>query len=105
MPPLHYLAKNLSSPVRASSQRIDCAYQSTGAASSSASMRSSMPPWPGSRLPESFTPAERLSADSARSPTCEATLSSTAMISQYHHTSSAMENFVKFNLASSAESQ
>jgi len=33
-----------------------------------------MPPWPGSSVPLSFTPAPRLIADSARSPTCPAML-------------------------------
>ena len=35
---------------------------------SSASIRSSMPPWPGISVPLSLTPAWRLSSDSARSP-------------------------------------
>ena len=35
---------------------------------SSASKRSSTPPWPSSRRPESFAPASRLSIDSKRSP-------------------------------------
>ena len=34
----------------------------------SESIRSSMPPWPGNMLPESFTPSERLISDSTRSP-------------------------------------
>src|ERR1051325_9400713 len=33
-----------------------------------ASMRSRMPPWPGSSEPESLTPTERLISDSVRSP-------------------------------------
>src|SRR5438045_9737925 len=33
------------------------------------SMRSRMPPWPGSSAPLSLTPAWRLAADSKRSPT------------------------------------
>src|SRR5271170_8453865 len=36
----------------------------TGTANSMASMRSSMPPWPGRMVPESFTPAPRLMRDS-----------------------------------------
>src|SRR5207248_2762161 len=40
-----------------------------GALKSSASMRSSRPPWPGSRFPLSFAPKARLSIDSDRSPT------------------------------------
>src|ERR1035441_3859962 len=67
-------------------------------------MRSSTPPWPGNKLPESLTPAERLSADSARSPTCAAAFTTTAITSQYHQTSSK-ESLVKFHWASSIESQ
>ena len=37
-------------------------------------MRSSMPPWPGSMVPESLTPAPRLMADSSRSPSWAAML-------------------------------
>ncbi len=37
-------------------------------------MRSRMPPWPGSRVPESLTPAPRLTADSRRSPSWAAML-------------------------------
>src|SRR5579862_1940092 len=62
-------------------------------------MRSRMPPCPGSRVPESFTPTERLSADSARSPTCAATLTITARMSQYHQTSSAYERATEFQRA------
>ena len=40
----------------------------TGAAKRNESTRSSMPPWPGMRVPESLAPAARLSTDSARSP-------------------------------------
>src|ERR1039458_2075974 len=47
-------------------------------------MRSSIPPCPGSRVPESLTLADRFSADSARSPTCPATLMIAASPSQYH---------------------
>src|SRR5690606_37848369 len=43
----------------------------TGRAASTPSMRSSTPPWPGIRSPESFTPAWRLSRLSTRSPTME----------------------------------
>ena len=50
----------------------------TGSASSSASIRSRIPPCPGSIVPESFTPAPRFSADSSKSPTCAATLMTTA---------------------------
>src|SRR5690606_32757332 len=42
----------------------------TGIVKKSASNRSSTPPCPGSSEPESFTPASRLSSDSARSPIC-----------------------------------
>src|ERR1035437_10819637 len=55
-------------------------------------MRSRTPPCPGSREPESLTPAERLSADSARSPTWAATLTTTARYSQYHQTSPEEES-------------
>ena len=41
-----------------------------GTEKKTASRRSSIPPWPGSNLLESLTPASRLSTDSARSPTC-----------------------------------
>jgi hypothetical protein len=34
------------------------------------SKRSSMPPWPGSRLDESLTATSRLNQDSTRSPNC-----------------------------------
>ena len=37
-------------------------------------MRSRMPPWPGSMVPESLTPAPRLMADSRRSPSWAAML-------------------------------
>ena len=37
-------------------------------------MRSSIPPCPGRRLPESLTPAPRLISDSAKSPICAARL-------------------------------
>ena len=40
----------------------------TGPANRNESIRSSIPPWPGIRAPESFAPAARLSIDSARSP-------------------------------------
>src|SRR5690606_4776963 len=43
----------------------------TGMAAVRLSMRSSTPPWPGSRLLLSFTPAWRLNMLSARSPTTE----------------------------------
>src|ERR1039457_4031220 len=46
----------------------------TGSANSVLSTRSSQPPWPGSSVPLSFTPAPRLRADSQRSPNCPATL-------------------------------
>jgi hypothetical protein len=39
-------------------------------------MRSRMPPWPGSMVPESLTPAPRLMADSRRSPSLAAMLGS-----------------------------
>jgi hypothetical protein len=42
-----------------------------------ASMRSSTPPWPGIRLPESFTPAWRLIRLSNRSPSTEPRTAST----------------------------
>src|SRR6202521_784300 len=45
-----------------------------GTANSMASMRSSMPPWPGRIVPESFTPAPRFMRDSTRSPNCAAML-------------------------------
>src|SRR5262245_20826189 len=48
----------------------------TGIAKKSASNRSRTPPCPGNSLPESFTPASRLSSDSTRSPIC-ATLAMT----------------------------
>src|SRR3990167_6682114 len=41
----------------------------SGRVGSSASTRSSTPPWPGSRLMLSFTPALRLMSDSIKSPT------------------------------------
>ena len=41
-------------------------------------MRSRIPPWPGSMVPESLTPAPRLMADSRRSPTWAAMLRTTA---------------------------
>src|SRR3984885_12797775 len=85
--------------------RITCAYHSTGAASSSASIRSRTPPWPGKRLPESFTPAERFSADSAKSPTCAATFTTTAITSHHHQTSSANDSFTKFHCARNVASQ
>ena len=40
-----------------------------GKTGKSASMRSSTPPWPGSRTPLSLTPAARLNKDSSKSPT------------------------------------
>src|SRR5205085_8188174 len=45
----------------------------TGDAKRRASIRSRMPPCPGRMLPESFTPAPRLSIDSTKSPTCAET--------------------------------
>ena len=36
-----------------------------------------LPPWPGSSVPESFTPAPRLRADSAKSPIWPATFPAT----------------------------
>src|SRR3979411_796306 len=48
--------------------------QRTGAARRRASMRSRMPPWPGSMVPEALTPAPRLMADSRRSPSWAAML-------------------------------
>src|SRR5690606_24520110 len=42
------------------------------------SNRSSMPPWPGSKVPESLTPALRLKADSSKSPSVEVTATTTA---------------------------
>src|SRR6266700_3146684 len=57
----------------------------TGAANSMASIRSKMPPWPGSRLPESLTPAPRFRADSARSPSCAATFTRNPKIAASHH--------------------
>src|SRR5260370_285706 len=50
------------------------ANQRTGAARRRASMRSRIPPWPGSMVPESLTPAPRLTADSRRSPSWAAML-------------------------------
>ena len=44
----------------------------TGAAKTNESTRSSIPPWPGMSVPESFAPAARLMTDSARSPACAA---------------------------------
>src|SRR6185436_10797420 len=41
------------------------------------SSRSSRPPWPGKRLPESLTPKARLIHDSKRSPICPRILSAT----------------------------
>src|SRR5262249_1749518 len=46
----------------------------TGAASKMASIRSKTPPCPGKSVPESFTPAPRLKADSTKSPDCAAML-------------------------------
>src|SRR5713226_4442375 len=40
----------------------------TGSANKLLSIRSSHPPWPGSNVPLSLTPAPRFSADSHRSP-------------------------------------
>ena len=42
-----------------------------GDTSSRLSMRSSIPPWPGIRCPESFTFSVRFSNDSTRSPQVE----------------------------------
>ena len=53
-----------------------------GATSSRESMRSSMPPWPGMRRPESFTPMVRLISDSNRSPQVAATLMAEPMRAQ-----------------------
>ena len=50
----------------------------TGSTKSRLSKRSRTPPWPGMSVELSFTPASRLSSDSARSPTCAATLTSDA---------------------------
>ena len=50
----------------------------SGIAASSASMRSSTPPWPGSSVPLSLTPAWRFSSDSNRSPTTETRASASA---------------------------
>ena len=40
-----------------------------GALNNKLSSKSRMPPIPGKKLPESFTPASRLKIDSIRSPT------------------------------------
>src|ERR1035438_4661240 len=48
----------------------------SGITNSALSTRSRKPPWPGSRAPESFTPAPRFMADSTRSPSWPATLAS-----------------------------
>src|SRR5271156_1739300 len=75
---------NLDHSIKRSGQKDCCksrAYHSTGAAMSSASMRSNTPPCPGSNVPESFTPAPRLIADSTRSPSCAATFRTAASTS------------------------
>jgi len=46
----------------------------TGTAKSMASMRSSMPPWPGRIVAESLTPAPGFMTDSTRSLNCSAML-------------------------------
>ena len=46
----------------------------TGTAKSMASMRSSMPPWPGRIVAESLTQAHRFMRDSTRSLNCSAML-------------------------------
>ena len=48
--------------------------QTTGTAKSMASMRSSMPPWPGRIVAESLTPAPGFMTDSTRSLNCSAML-------------------------------
>ena len=53
------------------------AIQAAGAANSSASMRSSTPPWPPSSVPESFTPRSRFRNDSKRSPNGAASATTT----------------------------
>ena len=58
-------------------RRNTCAASAAiGIAASSASVRSSTPPCPGSNAPLSFTPAWRFSSDSNRSPTTETDASS-----------------------------
>ena len=49
-----------------------------GIAASSASVRSRMPPCPGSSVPLSLTPARRFSSDSCRSPTIDSAASTMA---------------------------
>src|SRR2546430_334529 len=58
-----------------------------GAENKSASMRSSMPPWPGKSAPESLTPTERLSIDSHRSPIWQSALAGIATSTQSTHDS------------------
>src|SRR5690606_11826390 len=48
-----------------------CSSTAAGITGTSASMRSSTPPCPGSTVPLSLTPAWRLSSDSCRSPTID----------------------------------
>src|SRR5690606_34068158 len=57
----------------------------TGRAARTPSMRSSTPPWPGIRSPESFTPAWRLSRLSTRSPTIEARAATSATSARPGH--------------------
>src|SRR5262249_21561233 len=73
-------ARRLARPVRRRGdhdQATRAAYAS-GATTSSESTRSSSPPKPGSQAPVSFTPAERFSADSSRSPQTAPSATTTA---------------------------
>ena len=58
------------------SMPIRAAMYDTGRTKNRLSQRSRTPPCPGMMRELSFTPASRLSSDSARSPTCAATLTS-----------------------------
>src|SRR5450756_2942765 len=59
--------------------------QATGADSSSESIRSINPPWPGRMLPMSLMPRSRLIVDSVRSPSVAETARASPSMAPAHH--------------------